>query len=456
MKRLTLSTVAGWCGGSLVGEDREFDRISLDSRDVDESTLFVAVRGERFDAHDFIGSVAEKNASGAVVERRAVTENPGMPVIIVNDTRKALLDIARNYRLLLGVKVIGLTGSVGKTTTKEMTYCVVSKTLNAIKTQGNLNNEIGLPKTVFTLDESHNGAVIEMGMSHFGEISALSKTALPDIGIITNIGVSHIENLGSRDGILKAKLEILDGMKKGSTLILNMDNDKLCDVSLPDYRILGFGIDNAKAEVRATDIKQTQDSTSFTVEFFGKAQAVTLPTVGLHNVYDALAAFCVGLELETEPSVIADALSEYTPSGMRQRIKKADGITVIEDCYNASPDSQKAAINALVSLSGKRKIAVLGDMLELGDYSETAHRQIGKYAAEKKLDAVFTYGEMSRLIAEEASKGNVKSFAFTDKTELFKALNAYLEKDDVVLFKASRGMKLEEIIEMLYEEWKIK
>ena len=311
-------------------------------------------------------------------------------------------------------------------------------------------------ETFFTLDESHNGAVIEMGMSHFGEISAQSKTALPDIGIITNIGVSHIENLGSRDGILKAKLEILDGMKKGSTLVLNMDNDKLCDVSLPDYRILGFGIDNAKAEVRATDIKQTQDSTSFTVEFFGKAQAVTLPTVGLHNVYDALAAFCVGLELETEPSVIADALSEYTPSGMRQRIKKADGITVIEDCYNASPDSQKAAINALVSFSGKRKIAVLGDMLELGDYSETAHRQIGKYAAEKKLDAVFTYGEMSRLIAEEASKGNVKSFAFTDKAELFKALNSYLEKDDVVLFKASRGMKLEEIIEMLYEEWKIK
>ena len=453
MKPLLLSTLAGWCKGTLKGEDRQIDNISLDSRQVNSGTLFVAVKGDRFDAHDFIKSVEESGAAAAVCSREV---DCGIPVIYVEDTRQALLDIAREYRRLLGVTVIGLTGSVGKTTTKEMTYSVVSKKLNAIKTQGNLNNEIGLPKTLFTLDETHNGAVIEMGMSHFGEISALSKTALPDIGIITNIGVSHIENLGSRDGILKAKLEILDGMKKGSTLILNVDNDKLSEVKLDDYEIFGFGIDSENADVRAFDISENETHTEFKVSFEGGTQKVTIPTVGLHNVYDALAAFCVGLKLGIDTEVIADALGEYSPSGMRQRIKKVNNLTVIEDCYNASPDSQKAAINALMSLTGNRKIAVLGDMLELGDYSETAHRQIGRYAAEKKLDSVYTYGEMSKLIAEEASKGNVKAYSFTDKAELFNALKGELKEGDAVLFKASRGMKLEEVIEMLYEEWKIK
>jgi UDP-N-acetylmuramoyl-tripeptide--D-alanyl-D-alanine ligase len=454
MNKLKLSTVAQWCGGRLQGNDTEIDNVSIDSRAVNTTSLFVAIKGERFDAHDFAKQVEESGAAAMVCHREV---DVSIPVIYVEDTKKAFIDIARNYRQSIkNLTVIGLTGSVGKTTTKEMTYLVASKKFNAIKTQGNLNNDIGLPRTLFTLDDSYNGAVIEMGMSAFGEISLLSKTCLPDIGIITNIGVSHIEHLGSRDGILKAKLEILDGMKKGSTLILNYDNDKLQTVKTADYNIVSFGIDNKEANVIAQNITEKDGKTSFDVLSDGKTQSVTIPTIGIHNVYDALAAYCVGLEIGLETSVIAEALGEYVPSGMRQRINKVNGVTVIEDCYNASPDSQRAAINALMSIEGDRKIAVLGDMLELGDYSATAHTEIGEYAAAKKVDLLYTYGEESKNIAAAAESNGVKVFAFTDKEALFEALRREIKPSDVVLFKASRGMKLEEVINKLYEEWKDK
>ena len=454
MEKLTLKTIAQWTDGELCGDNLSISDISLDSRQISPETLFIAVKGERFDAHDFINEV-EMNGAKAVMCHKKV--ECGIPVIYVEDTKKALLDLAREYRKSInGLKVIGLTGSVGKTTTKEMTYAVVSKKYNAIKTEGNLNNEIGLPKTLFRLSAENQAAVIEMGMSNLGEISALTTTSLPDIGIITNVGVSHIENLGSRDKILQAKLEILDGMKKGSPLIINADNDKLITVKNDEYKIIYFGIENEKADVRAKDVKEDGNSTVFTVVFEGAEQEVKLPTVGIHNVYDALSAFAVGLELEIAPQIIAEALSEYEPTGMRQRIKEIDGIKVIEDCYNASPDSQRAALNALKTIKSERKIAVLGDMLELGSYSKQAHCDIGKYVAEKQIDMLFTFGEEAKNITETAQKFGVEAFAFTDKTVLFNALKGELKKGDAVLFKASRGMKLEEVIDELYKEWKNK
>lgn len=454
MEKLTLEQIAQWVGGTLKGENRTITNVSIDSRDIPEGTLFTAIEGERFDAHNFIADVEKDGAVAAMCHKDVECS---IPVIYVKDTKKAFLDLAREYRKsFCGLKVIGLTGSVGKTTTKEMTYAVVSKKYNAIKTEGNLNNEIGMPKTLFKLDNSIQAAVIEMGMSAFGEISALASASLPDIGIITNIGVSHIEYLGSRDGILKAKLEILDGMKKGSPLILNGDNDKLSTVKNNNYKIMFFGIDNENADVRALNIKEQDGTTEFAVSFSGKVQYVVLPCVGLHNVYDALAAFCVGLTLNINPSDIADALFHYEPSGMRQRIKEVNSITVIEDCYNASPDSQKAALNVLSSMSHKRKIAVLGDMLELGSYSETAHRQVGDYAAQKKVDLLYTFGEQAKFIAEQAKTKGVNVKAFTDKQGLFEDLSDEIHSGDAVLFKASRGMKLEEVIEMLYKEWKDK
>ena len=449
MKSISLQTVAEWVGGRLCGENRDIDNVSIDSRTVSASTLFVAIKGDRFDAHDFVNDV-EKSGAAAVMCHREV--DCGLPVIYVSDTKRALVELAKNYRKSFeNLKVVGLTGSVGKTTTKEMTYEVVSKKYKAIKTEGNLNNDIGLPRTLLRLEEDTQAAVIEMGMSAFGEISLLTKTCLPDIGIITNIGVSHIEHLGSRDGILKAKLEILDGMKKGSPLILNGDNDKLSTVKSDDYKLIFFGIENEDADVRALDIKENGMSTEFTVSAYGKEQRVKIPTVGIHNVYDALAAFTVGLLLGLPTNEIADALSNYVPSGMRQRLREVGGVRVIEDCYNASPDSQRAALNVLADMKAERKIAVLGDMLELGDYSETAHRQVGEFAAQKKIDMLFAYGEQSKYIAEEAKKGVKTVLWFDDKSALASALTAEIKSGDCVLFKASRGMKLEEIIEKLYE-----
>ena len=450
---LTVAQVAKTLGREITSENL-INRVSIDSRDVDKNTLFFAIKGDRFDGHDFIEEVAAKGV-GAIVSHKDVSVNA--PVIKVGNTKQALLDLASFYRHSIeNLIVVGLTGSVGKTTTKEMTACVMAQKFKTLKTEGNFNNEIGMPRTIFRLDDTFQCAVLEMGMDGFGQISDLTNSAHPDCAIITNIGVSHIENLGSRDGILKAKLEMLEGMKKGSTLFVNGDNDKLSTVENDDYNIVKFGIDNKKCEFLAEEIVEKDYSTDFVAVWDGNRQKVTIPTVGIHNVYDALVAFAVGVEYKIDPELIAKGLCDYTPSGMRQRIKEADGITVIEDCYNASPDSQKAGLNTLCKIAKQRKIAVLGDMLELGGYTETAHRMVGDYAAECELDALFTLGESSKFIADSAEKGGLKSvFSFTDKTKLTESLKKYLQKSDTVLFKASRGMKLEEIFEELYKYWNV-
>ena len=441
--------------GSIVDSQYIINRVSIDSRDVDENTIFFAIKGERFDAHDFIKDVADKGV-GAIVSHKKV--ECSAPIIYVDDTKKALLEFASYYRRSIDeLLVIGLTGSVGKTTTKEMVACVLAQKGETIKTEGNLNNEIGVPKTLFRLESSTKNSVVEMGMDGAGQISVLTKCAKPDCGIITNVGVSHIENLGSREGILNAKLELLEGLPKGAPLFLNGDNDMLSTVKTDDYKVIFFGIENKNCDVLAEEITEIGLATEFVAVKGDIRQKITIPTVGIHNVYDALTAFAVGLEYGVSPEKIAEGLLNYTPSGMRQRIKEVGGITVIEDCYNASPDSQKAGLNSLSKIAKDRKIAVLGDMLELGSYSETAHRNVGEYAAESNVDMLFTYGKESQFMADSAKKAGLnKVFAFTDKDELTKSLLTELRTGDTVLFKASRGMKLEEIIEKVYEQWDVK
>ena len=441
--------------GTIVDSQNIINRVSIDSRDVDENTIFFAIKGERFDAHDFIKDVADKGV-GAIVSHKKV--ECSAPIIYVDDTKKALLEFASYYRHSIdNLLVVGLTGSVGKTTTKEMVACVLAQKGETIKTEGNLNNEIGVPKTLFRLESSTKNAVVEMGMDGAGQISVLTKCAKPDCGIITNVGVSHIENLGSREGILNAKLELLEGLPKGAPLFLNGDNDMLSTVKTDDYKVIFFGIENKNCDVLAEEITEIGLATEFVAVKGDIRQKITIPTVGIHNVYDALTAFAVGLEYGVSPEKIAEGLLNYTPSGMRQRIKEAGGITVIEDCYNASPDSQKAGLNSLSKIAKDRKIAVLGDMLELGSYSETAHRNVGEYAAESNVDMLFTYGKESQFMADSAKKAGLnKVFAFTDKDELTKSLLTELRTGDTVLFKASRGMKLEEIIEKVYEQWDVK
>lgn len=449
--QMNLREIEEATGGKLFGKDLTVSAVTIDSREATEGALYVAIRGERFDGHDFCASAVGNGAFAVVCERPPEVE---IPYILVESTRQALLDIAKLHRAhCADVKIVGLTGSVGKTTTKEMVYAVLSEQFRAIKTEGNLNNEIGMPKTLFRLTESTEAAVIEMGMSNFGEIERMTLACRPNLAIITNIGVSHIEFLGSRDGILQAKTEIVKGLPHGAPLILNGDDDKLWNYKNTDYKQIYFGIDNPQAEIRGEHIETANGETVFTVRFGGgKIQRVTVPTVGKHNVYDALAAFAAGLCFGIPPQKIADGLRKYAPAGMRQRIKSVSGVTVIEDCYNASPDSQKAALNVLSSLDATRKIAVLGDMLELGDYSEEAHRAVGAYAAGCQVDILFCFGKASVWIAE-AAKDSVKTMHFTDKSALTEALIATVRAGDAVLFKASRGMALEEIIQKLYGEW---
>ena len=440
--------------GTVVDSQNIINRVSIDSRDVDENTLFFAIKGERFDGHDFVKDVAEKGV-GAIVCHKKV--ECSAPVIYVEDTKDALLDLASYYKSTIpDLLLIALTGSVGKTTTKEMVACVMAQKGETLKTEGNFNNEIGMPRTLFRLEETTKNAVIEMGMDGFGQISVLTNCAKPDCAIITNIGVSHIEILGSRDGILQAKLEILEGLKKGSPVFLNGDNDKLAGAKLDDYKVIFFGIENENCDVRAVDIKEIGLSTEFTAIKGDIKQKITIPTVGIHNVYDALTAFAVGLEYGVSPENIAKGLRDYTPSGMRQRIKEVNGVTFIEDCYNASPDSQKAGLNSLCKIAKGKKIAVLGDMLELGSFSEEAHRMVGEYASECGVDVLYTVGEESKYMADSALKSGLKNVRnFTDKKELTEILINELHKGDTILFKASRGMKLEEIFENIYKQWDV-
>ena len=451
MEKIILSEIAQWCGvkTNLTGT---INTISTDSRVIDENTLFVALKGERFDANDFVDDVLEKGAKAVVCSRY---NGESDRVLLVEDTGKALLQIAKGYRLKFKIPFVALTGSVGKTTTKGMVHAVLSEKFNTLKTQGNLNNEIGVPRTLFSLEECHEAAVVEMGMNHFEEISRLTKTVLPDIGIITNVGTAHIENLGSREGILKAKYEITEGMKKGLPLIINGDNDMLSTIGTNDFEIIKFGIDSSNLYMKAEDVKFLPDGSEFTAVCENERVKAFVPAVGIHNVYNALCAMCVGKKMGFTLSEAAVALKNFAPEGMRQNVREVKGYTFIEDCYNANPDSMKASLVTLNTIKKTRSIAVLGDMLELGSYSDTAHYEVGKIAGDVKTDIVITFGELSSLIKKGAEENGAESYSFSDKRELTNFLKSILKENDTVLFKGSRSMKMEEIFHELYKEWEV-
>lgn len=449
METLRVSEIAKVCGGEF-NIDTEITSVAIDTRKIEKGCLFICIKGERFDAHRFIDEAFEKGAAAVMISEDVKIDKP---YIKVDDTAKQMLSLAGYYRSKFDIPIVALTGSVGKTTTKEFTHLVVNSKYKAIKTLGNLNNEIGLPQMLFMLDSSTEAAVIEMGMNHFGEIHRLSTATQPTMGIITNIGVSHIENLGSREGILEAKLEILDGLKKGAPLLLNGDNDLLSTVKNDDYKIYFYAVDN-DADFKAVDIKENPNSTSFTVQYFGKERSITIPAIGKHNVYNALAAFAVGILLDIDAETAADALKTYEPSGMRQKVVEINGITSIEDCYNASPDSMKAGITTLAGIQACKKIAVLSDMLELGEYSEQAHYDVGTMAAENKIDYLLCVGSDAKYIVDGArDNGLLNAYLFDSKQSLTDKLFEIAEKGDAVLFKASRGMKLEEVISEIYKRW---
>lgn len=451
MKKLTLKEIAEHIGGTF-NVDAEFTEVCIDSRLCKPGCLYIAIKGENFDGHDFTTSAFANGASAAIVHHAVDADGP---MLMVEDTHKALMMLAHWYRTTFDIPVVGLTGSVGKTTTKEMTWFVLNEKFNALKTEGNLNNNIGLPRTLLRMDENTQAAVIEMGMSNRGEISELSLIAEPTVAIISNIGVSHMENLGSRENILKAKLEILDGLRENCPILLNGDDPYLAGAVIENHPVIYYGIDDKTCDFRAINIEQCDESTEFDIVYEGKTQHTVIPTIGRHNVYNALAAFGTGMQLGVTPEEAVRGLAKYTPSGMRQRMKIVNGIKFIEDCYNASPDSQRAALKMLSEMKAGRKIAVLGDMLELGTISEESHRNAGLLAAKTKVDIFMTYGERSLASAEKAREcGVCEVYGFTDKKALADKLFETLKPGDAVLFKASRGMALEDVINDLYGRMK--
>ena len=448
MERLKLSQIAGALGVPCPREG-EVSSLCTDSREVAPGCLFAAIRGERFDGHDFIPEALEKGAVCALAEREG--PYPRDRVLLVEDTLRALLDLSAWYRSLFPVKVVGITGSVGKTTTKEMTAAVLSARYRTVKTQGNQNNEIGAPRTLLSIGRDTQAAVVEMGMTGFGQIRDLAMAARPQAGIITGIGVSHIELLGSRENILRAKLELADCLPDGAPLFLCGDNDLLREVKIPRLSIIFFGLDDPRSGIYGTIESATPLSTSFTIRWEGKEYRASVPGAGKHLVLDALGAFGAGVALGVPPEEAAAALRSYAPAGMRQRVVERGGITVVEDCYNASPDSVSAALDTLRDFpAAGRKVFVLSDMLELGPIGPRCHREAGEKAA-SCAGSLFALGELSREAVEGARAAGMEDARFFGgKEELAEALAGYLRPGDLVWFKASRGMKLEEAIEDLY------
>lgn len=456
MERFTLAQAAAWTKGQARGE-AELAAVSTDSRQIPADALFVPIRGERFDAHDFIAKAIE-NGAAAVVSHRQNEEYP-VPALYVEDTAQALLDLAGGYRQLCGGKVVGVTGSVGKTTTKELLYAVLKQKFNAQKTEGNLNNEIGLPLTLFRMTRDTEVMVAEMGMNHFGEISRMTAAARPDIAVITNIGTSHIEFLGSREGICKAKLEILEGLREGGTAVLCGDEPLLWDKrGQLGYRVVTYGMENSKCDLTAYlhpdgafDIVNNSLPAE-TLPVGGKFTA-KLAIPGAHNVLNALAAAAAGLLLGETPGQIAAGLASYEASGMRQNIYEQDGYQIYADCYNASPDAMEATLAVLGTMApGGRRFAVLGSMLELGAYAEEGHRRAGRAAAQHA-DALYAYGpDADAMVAGAKEKGMDRAYAFDDQAALVAALRQDARKGDALLFKGSRGMRMERALQLFLGE----
>ncbi|MFE6077126.1 UDP-N-acetylmuramoyl-tripeptide--D-alanyl-D-alanine ligase [Paenibacillus sp. NPDC057886] len=460
MKR-TLAQLAEMCGGTLTDVaaygDVDVEGVFTDSRKPVQGSLFIPLVGERFDGHEFVQTCVEKGATGALWQKDHGTAPQGA-VIIVEDTLVALQELASSYLRENKASVVGITGSNGKTTTKDIVDAILSTTFKVHKTQGNFNNHIGLPLTVLSMEPDTEIVILEMGMSGRGEIEELSLIAQPDVAIITNIGESHLLQLGSRLEIARAKVEIAAGMKPGGLLIYNGDEPLIEQVlaepatKLPEgLQQYTFGLQTDNDDY-PTGIMNVQSGVAFTTKQSGEG-ALTLPLLGTHNVVNCLAALAVARHFGVAAEQIVAGLSRLKLTGMRiEVINGVSGLTMLNDAYNASPTSMKAAVDVLEGLKGYRiKVGVLGDMLELGPQEHELHRGIGEYITPDKMNMVLAYGPLSASIAEGARQNMPAEavHAFESKEELTRFLLENLHSRDVVLFKASRGMKLEDVVEAL-------
>ncbi len=448
----TLKSAAALMNGTLFGADKDarFYGICTDSRKVGTGDLFFALVGEKMDGNDFAPSAVSLGASCAVVSR---TPHENIPHILVKNTREALGLLAKAHHELLPCLTVGVTGSVGKTTTKEFIAAVLAEKYDTAKTQGNFNNDIGLPLTLFSFARPKNALVLEMGMSSRGEIAYLTKIARPDIGVITNIGSSHLENLGTRENIALAKLEIAEGMSDGAPLILNGDEPLLKNLKNFKTNNIFVSLIDKNCEFFAYNIREEATKTTFDCKARGTVwENVCIPAVGRHNVYNALCAIAVGTLADMDEESIRRGLLSFAPCDMRGGVREHDGIKIIEDCYNASPESMRASLSSLCRIAGgARKIVFLGEMRELGRDSAAMHFSVGEFAVGAGIDILFTFGPLGEEIANGAQHAGFASESIVrlpDEQDVHTAvekLKLTLKKGDVILFKASRALKLERI-----------
>ncbi|MBE6090691.1 MAG: UDP-N-acetylmuramoyl-tripeptide--D-alanyl-D-alanine ligase [Clostridium beijerinckii] len=448
---LNLAEIIKAVDGEIIVKNNEgiFNKISTDTRKIQENNLFIALKGENFNGNDYTIQAIEKGASIIIIDDVKFEiedlKNRGT-IIKVKDTKEALGDLARFYRNKIGVKVVGITGSTGKTSTKDLVAAFLSGRYNVFKTQGNFNNEIGLPLMIFELSKDYDIAVLEMGMSNFGEINKLASIALPDVGAITNIGVAHIEYLKTRENILKEKMSITDFFENKNSLIVNCENDMLKTIVECDkFNLERVGYDSSY-NLYAKNIKLTSENTSFdVVTDDNKNYRFTLNMVGEHNVLNALIGIQIARNFGLTFEEMEKGLGNFNATSMRLEVINKDRFTIINDSYNANPDSMKAALEVLKNYSGSRKIAVLGTMGELGDYAEEAHIQVGEFAKDKA-DILLTTGEFK----EYYKKGfGERTMVFESKQELMQRLTDMIKVDDTILIKASRSAKFEEITKYL-------
>lgn len=466
---LTMSELAKICGGMLCmaggqdNRDLSFNTVCTDSRETEKGSLFVALGGERVDGHNYIGAALERGGECVLCERIPDTLNDRRYVaLVVNDTLRAVGELAKAYDRRMHHKKVAITGSVGKTTTKEFVAAVLSEHLRLHKTEGNYNSTLGMPLSLLTMTNETQVSVLEMGMSNFGEIEYLSRIAEPDIAVITNIGSSHMEYLGSRENICKAKLEIVKGLKSDGLIFLNGDEPLLRnreELDGKNCRYIGF---SEACDIRAINIKEGLEKTVFDIVYDGKTvEGVSIPILGEHYVYAALFAYAIGINMGLDEDVIARGLNNFRSVGMRQTVFNIGDITIIQDCYNASPESMKASIGVLHNLVRQRgygrMTALLGDMYELGVCSDAAHESVGLEFARRGGSALYTFGQLASTIADGAVLGGMsnenifRNFDISRPEISGEMLINTLMPGDALLVKASRGVRAERVIEYLRE-----
>lgn len=450
MINVTLEQIKHWIPCEIDEQylSHSINGVTIDSRNIEKDMLFIPFKGENVDGHRFVAQ-ALKDGSGASFSEKGteLSEDIEGPIIWVEDTLKALQDLAKAYLKYVNPKVIAVTGSNGKTTTKDMIESVLTTEFKVKKTQGNYNNEIGMPLTILDLDEDTEISILEMGMSGFHEIELLSSIAEPDIAVITNIGESHMQDLGSREGIAKAKSEITIGLKENGTFIYDGDEPLLKPhlEQLNKAKLISVGLGNSNTLVCHVDDIETE-GIAFTIN---DKESFTLPILGTHNMKNATIAIAIGHELGLSYETIKDNINHVKLTGMRmERHQTTNNVTVINDAYNASPTSMKAAIDTLSSMEG-RKILILADVLELGENSQSMHEEVGAYLNNKAIDVLYTYGDEARFIFNTGQNEVPTVQHFDDKSELIKELKTIVKENDKILVKGSRGMKLEEVVEAL-------